>query len=323
MLVRSAEAMAFGDSVDHSGATTSHLMGMLLADLETQAELAGEIIRRGRPRQLVRFSREQVREQVARVTQVLAVLEERLDEASTHFGRVVRVHEAMQGILRAHEGISRRLAEWNLRRLETTDAGYSLTALCEAVLGASAEELESVIETRILVPPVRAAALSTDEVMTRWSTARHHRREGRRPFVYEPPAEPPLEALRPEQVDPVARLRSALLERAAGLDEGESLSLADWLGDEELARDFTDAVFQLNLLSRIQGQDDDGALDLGRGVRVAVDAEALEAGTAPAGAPEGVLAELTRQGLLVRLPGRGLHQELRLSPLAEDGADHD
>ena len=315
--------MAFGDSVDHSGATTSHLMGMLLADLETQAEVASEIIRRGRPRQLVRFSREQVREQIARVTQVLAVIEERLDEASVHFGRVVRVHEAMQGILRAHEGVSRRLAEWNLRKLETTDAGYSLTALCEAVLGASDEELEGVLKRRILTPPARAVALSTDEVMTRWGTSRHRRRVARTPFVYEPPDEPSVETLKAEQVDPVARLRAALLARASAMDEGAVLSLADWLGDEALARDFTDAVFQLNLLSRLQGQAEAGVLDIGGGMGIVVEAQALLAESVPAGAPDDVLAELVREGTLVRLRGRGLHQEVRLTPVERDGADHD
>ena len=65
---------------------------MLLAELESQAARAGEIIRLGRPRQLVRFSREEVRQQITQVIQVVAVVEERLDEASDHFGRVVRLH---------------------------------------------------------------------------------------------------------------------------------------------------------------------------------------------------------------------------------------
>ena len=312
LLVRAAEALAFGDRVDEEGATTSRLLGMLLAELESQAERAGEIIRLGRPRQLVQFSRGEVRQQITHVTQVLAAIEERLDEASEHFGRVVRIHEAMQQILRAHEGISRRLAEWSLRKLETTDAGYSLSALCDAAMGADRDELLGAVQSRAVSLPARAVALSTDEVMTRYRTGRRRAQKGREQFVYVSPPEPETTPLRQEDIDPVARLRKALAQRVARLQPGERLPLDRWLGDEDIAQDFTNAVFQLNLLARMEGQSGDFAVDLGDGVKVLPELPQVDAEDWRGLDPQATLVTLERLGLLVRIPGRGLHLNLGL-----------
>jgi len=312
LLVRAAEALAFGDRVDAEGQTTSRLLGMLLAELESQAARAREIIRLGRPRLLVRFSREAVRQQIAQVIQVVAAVEERLDQASDHFGRVVRLHEAMQRILRAHEGIGRRLAEWNMRKLETTDAGYSLTALCDAVMGASAEELMTVVKRGALHLPVRAAALSTGEVQARYRAARPRVREALERFVYRPPPEPRPEPMRREAIDPVARLRAALEERIRDLLPGEALPLEAWLADGELARDFTDAVLQINLLCRMEGCAPRGEVELGPGVSARIEQTRPDPAAWRDLCPGEALAALEQLGALQRIRGLGLHPALRL-----------
>lgn len=127
MLVRAVETVAFGDRIDQE--STGHLLAVLLAELETQAEHARRVLAEGTPRQLIRFSRQEVRDQILHVGQVISAIEERTEASSDHFARLVRIHEALQDILRAHEGLGRRLAELNLKRLETSEGGYSLAAL--------------------------------------------------------------------------------------------------------------------------------------------------------------------------------------------------
>ena len=310
-LARAAETLQFGDRVDEDGATTRRLLGMLLAELENQAAHARDVLRRGRPRELIRFSRSDVRRQVDHVVQVLSTLEARLPEASEQFGRLVRLHEAMQAVLRAHEGLARRLTEWNLQRLETTDAGYSLSALCEAVVGASDEELEGAFTERALTPPGPAVGLSTDALLDRHRTDRATRRRARAPFVYASPPEPEVERLQPEDVDPVARLRAVLSEWAAGATPGDELPLADVLAEH--ARDFADAVLQLGLLARLEGTEPRG-IDVGTDRRVlplspSLDGEALAADVS--------VEALVEVGILARVPERGLHTAVSLRLLSE------
>ena len=85
------ETVAFGDRVDAD--TTAHLLAMLLAELETQAERAREVLGRGTPRQLIRFSRQEVADQIRHVQQVLSAVEERTQAGSQHFARIVRIRE--------------------------------------------------------------------------------------------------------------------------------------------------------------------------------------------------------------------------------------
>ena len=310
LLVRAVETLAFGDRVDDGGSTTPRLLGMLLGELETQAERARDVLRRGRPRELMRFSRSEVKRQVEHVVQVIAAIEERLDEASAEFSRVVRIHEAMQVILRAHQGLADRLAEWNLRKLETTDAGYSLSALCDAVMGASDAELERAIEVGALVLPAPVRCISTDEVMSRHVTARRTGRVKQEPFVYEPPPEPEPERWAPEQVDPVARLRAILMRVASDLGTGESVSLGRWL--PEIALDFADAVFQLSLLAHLQGRAGDGGIAIGEGLVLRLAPPPTEDEAIRGLSPEQALTEWLRCGVLERVDGRGLHGAVRL-----------
>ena len=249
--------------------------------------------------------------------QVLSTLEARLPEASEQFGRLVRLHEAMQAVLRAHEGLARRLTEWNLQRLETTDAGYSLSALCEAVVGASDEELEGAFTERALTPPGPAVGLSTDALLDRHRTDRATRRRARAPFVYASPPEPEVERLQPEDVDPVARLRAVLSEWGVGSGggggrrPGDELPLADVLAEH--ARDFADAVLQLGLLARLEGTEPRG-IDVGTDRRVlplspSLDGEALAADVS--------VEALVEVGILARVPERGLHTAVSLRLLSE------
>ena len=279
LIVRATEALAFGSRVDAEGGTTERLLSMLLAHIETVAERASEVMRRGSPRLLMRFSRMEVRDQLAHVQAVLSELEESLDASSAVFGRVVRLHEAIQTILRTHEGVARRLAEWNLHRLEATDAGYSLTALCDAVMAATDDELEGAWVLGGLSSPANATAMSLDELLTRHRTARVSRRaEVADRIVYTPPPPPEAQPLSLQDVDPVARLRAALDELAAAAPD-EPIELAALL--RHCAEDFADAALHVALVARLEGADSDYRIEAppaaGQGLRGADPAEALAA----------------------------------------------
>jgi len=311
LLVGAAKVLAFGDQMDDDeGSTTRQLLGMLLADLETRADVAREVLARGRPRQLIRFSRIEMRQQLEHVSQVLSAVEERQDAASDEFGRIVRIHDAIQQILRAHEGLARRLAEWNLKKLETTDAGYSLSALGDAVLGATDDELLEAVASGALDPPAPAVCLSTDRLLARHRSSRASVRQAREAFLYESPEVPEPSPQDLASIDPVTRVRRALLARVADLAPGESVPAWDWL--EADSADFADAVVLLGLLSRIEGLGDGVTFELDEGVRVALEWPGLGSGDLRDATSEGVLASLERSGRLVRLADRGLHPAILL-----------
>ncbi|GEM_PF-4528591 len=306
LLIRAVEAVAFGDRVDQG--TTGHLLAVLLGELETQAEQAREVLGRGTPRQLIRFSRHEVGEQIRYVTQVLSTIEERMDASSEHFSRLVRIHESLQQILRAHEGLSRRLAEWSLKRLETSDAGYSLAALCDAVLGASDDELVQVVADGTVRAPAPSVCLVTERLLTRHRTARPTMAKEKAAFVYEPPPLPDVGELALEDIDPVARVAALL---ASLLEQGADdttltravLSSAD---------DFADAVYQLTLLARLEGRSTAEGVELAPGVVVRLSGQTVAARDLVGMDREEALQTLTRLGVLVDVPGRGLHSTLRV-----------
>lgn len=303
LLVRAVETVAFGDRIDRE--STGHLLAMLLAELETQAEHAREILARGTPRQLIRFSRQEVRAQLAHVGQVLSAIEERTAASSEHFGRLVRLHEAIQQILRAHEGLGRRLAEWSLKRLETSEAGYSLTALSDAVLGSTDEDMLALLRQRAVVPTPPAVGLVTRRLLTRHRTTRPSLAQERAAFEYTPPPEPEVGEVTLAEVDPVQRVRERLL---AALERDGDLTEA-LLED---SRDFADAVYQLSLLARLEGHDTGEGIELVPGVRLLLEVaraqpdelRGLHAGEA--------LALLLQRGVLVRAEAGGLHPRLEV-----------
>lgn len=306
LLIRAAETVRFGSAVDAGSET--RLLGLLLAQTEAVADRARETLRVGRPRDLIRFSREEVRSQLEHVDQVLRALEERFQQSPVLFDRIVRIHEAMQVILRAHKGLQDRLAEWNLKTLETAGAGYSLTALCDAVMGASDAEVQGVVTSGAVSLPGSVVAFSTEGAITRALTSRIAARSARETFVYEPPAEPDASAMRLEDVDPVARLRSALRELSTNLPPGEAVSSTAWVTAS--ATDFADAVFLLNLLARVEGQSSAG---------IEVDGVALKPEIVDADPeawrdlePAEAIEALVRLGVLARVSGKGVHTEIRL-----------
>lgn len=268
LLVRAVETVSFGDRIDRE--STGHLLAVLLAELETQAEHASRVLAEGTPRQLIRFSRQEVREQILHVSQVITAIEARTEASSDHFARLVRIHEALQAILRAHEGLGRRLAEWNLKRLETSEGGYSLAALGDAILGASDHELRDLVKERVIHPPVAAVALVTRHLLTRCRTARTSLKKELDDFVYERPPEPEVGEVALSEVDPVQRLRERLV---LALQEGRPLSEALF----QDAQDFNDAVHQLTLLARIEGRAPEAGLELAPGLRIRLDAPAVDA----------------------------------------------
>lgn len=306
LLIRAAETVAFGDRVD--GETTGHLLAMLLAELETQAERAREILGRGSPRQLIRFSRQEVADQIRHVQQVLSVIEERAQAGSEHFARIVRIHEALQDILRAHEGLGRRLSEWNLKRLETSDAGYSLAALGDAVLGASDAELLALVGMGAVTPSAPIAFVATEQLLTRHSTTRPLMSKEKAAFIYEPPAAADLTALALEDVDPVARLRARL---AALVDTDEVDAVTSVLLSD--VTDFADAAWLLSLIARIEGEGDVRGIEVLPGLRIRLHGQPFDPELLRSLPAADAISALVAHGVLVALPERGLHPKIQLS----------
>lgn len=300
LLVRSAEALLFGDRVDDSGEGTAQLLGLLLAELETQADTAADVIRQGRPSQLIRFSRTEVRQQITQVQDVIHAIEKRHGAATRQFATVVRLHEAIQRILRAHESLARRLSEWNLKQLETSDAGYSLVALTDAALGASdAELLAAPVDALIRCPTV-----STERLLSRHQTSRTSVRAARERFVYEAPPEPEATPLSLEDVDPVARAAKSLAEALARTGR---LTVAEWLAAE--SSDFADAAFLIGLIARL---DRGGRVALEHGRVARLHGPVLGAESTP-GPPSAAIQALVEGGGLDEVAGRGFHSALILT----------
>ncbi len=297
MLVRAVETVAFGDRIDRE--STGHLLAVLLAELETQAEHARRVLAEGTPRQLIRFSRQEVREQILHVSQVISAIEERTEASSDHFASLVRIHEALQAILRAHEGLGRRLAEWNLKRLETSEGGYSLAALGDAILGADEREMSSLLTKGIVRLPAPAVCVVTRRLLTRHRTTRPALRREREAFEYNAPPEPEVSEVALVEVDPVQRVRERVL---AAIEEGRSVTEA-LLEDVE---DFNDAVYQLTLLARFEGRSDD-TIALAPGVHVRLDTIIADPEDLRGLATEDALQRLVGLGLLFATPDQGLH----------------
>ncbi len=313
LLVRAAEALHFGARVDEDGKTSARLMGMLLAELETQAERAREVIASGRPRQLLRFARQEVRAQIERVTEVLALIEPRL--GAVHFDRVVRLHRSMQLILRAHEGLHRRLAEWSLRRLETTDAGYSLSALCDGVMSATDEELFAGPGQAIAWPRT-ARRVGTDALLDRHTTERRGRLSRRKPFVYAPPPEPDTHPIEAVSDDPMSHLIDAIADGMRDVPAGQPVAWSTLAS--KLSEGFADTALQVALLARLHGQGRDDILQI-RGMSIALSLPSGMADIIRGLSGEDALARLKQAGALDDMGPRGWHARITLIRL--DDAD--
>jgi hypothetical protein len=278
--------------------------------ISVPVELARSILRRARPFQLIAWSRREHGRQLEIIRQVLAGLQERMDESSRHFAKIVRLHAAMQQIVAQQTGVNARLRDWNLERLWSQDAGYSIDALVEAVLGASEDEFVRAREDAIVQARRLPSSLTTGELLSRFQGARRRLPSQRARYTYEPPAEEPVETVAAAKLDPAAWLQQLLAERLAehGARDNLPLELEAWLEGDRLAPD----AWRVAVLSGLQGRNP--APRLNGTTRLQV----LEP-DAPAPAAmrdDALFATWEAAGLLRRLPP-GSYSRLRLTTREE------
>lgn len=257
---RAALAAEFATRGQEGQAATGWLLDQLLVQLEDAVDEATNILRQGRPWELLAWSRREHRVQLESIRQVLGFLQERIDASASQFLRIERLHRAMQGIIRQHAGIHTRLKDWNLERLYTSDAGYSVPDLAEAVLGADPATLVRLLGEGIVQPRVQPADLTVAEIRARLQAARR-KLAAQDDWRYQPPAEPVVEALVVAEVDPAAALRARLtrmlVERPPDAD---AMEVDEWLTTD----DFPSGAWDMALLSRLQAAGADVVLDDGR-----------------------------------------------------------
>lgn len=311
-IARAAQNAEFGAKLDGSQAPLGFLLDNLRALLDDQVEQARQVLSRGRPFQMIAWSRQQHDLQLGTLRAVLDQLQDRLDAASRAFARVVRLHESMVQLVAMHTGIHARLREWNLERLYSSESGYSLHQLCEAALGAEDAALMAAWRQGIVQVPVRAPSLSTDEVLTRFHGARRRLQPEVESFEYAPPDTPPPEAFVAAAADPASALRARLTAAFAGRSPGDPpLHLADWLPEpQEADTALGEAAWQLANLCRLEADGPRVRLDDGRALLVRV--PRMESQGLPPGA---VLEGLEARGLLERLSwGWASAVELSVAP---------
>ena len=313
-LARAAQNAAFGATLDGAADATAYLLDQLLVLLEEQVEEARTIVQRGRPFRMIAWSRRQHGRQLAVIRQVLAALQERMEASSQEFARIVRLHEAMQDIVGLHEGIHTRLRDWNLERLHTSDAGYSLPELLEAVLGVDDETLAELLTADVIQLPALAPSLTTDEVLLRFHALRRRLPTQEEPFVYESPAAPEVVDWTAADLDPAAGLRARLTALLADRTAADApLELDAWVTDEG----FAGVSYELAILARLEERGARVRLDDGRA------AELLTTSALADGVPPGeLLAHLEEVGALRALrAGRFTRIGTRIAAAAEDAGE--
>jgi hypothetical protein len=188
------------------------------------------------------------------------MLQEHLDASSHAFHQVVRLHDAMQEIVRLHTGIHNRLREWNLDRLYTAEAGYSVPELLDAILGAEDTVLRSAVDDGIMQAPALPPTLTFDEVKERIHGARRKLPSQMEAYVYSAPELEPMQPWAAADLDPAAALRSRLTALFRDRTPADPpLELDVWADDR-----FPEATWRLALLSRLEAGDRRFALDDGR-----------------------------------------------------------
>lgn len=311
-LSRAAQNAAFGVTLDgaREGAA-SFLLDQLAVLLDGEVDQARTVLQQGRPHRLIDWSRRDHRRQLDTIRSVLRALAEQLDEGSGAFARVVRLHEAMQEIVRLHTGIQERLRAWNLDRLYTAEAGYSVPELLEAVLGADDAKLESAARDRLVMEPALPPTLAFAEIAERTHGARRKLPTQPDDWRYAPPPESAATSLQAAELDPAAALRAHLTQALAGfLASDEPVEIETWrLGDT-----FTGTSWELALFARLHAGATTLRLDDGRVVRIE------QVAPIPEGVPaDQLLSWMSEQGALRPLP-EGWFARVRLRIL-EDQAD--
>jgi len=292
-LARAAQNASFATTLADAGTgVSSYLLEHLLVLLQGQVDDAHAIIQKGTPRRMIAWSQRAHTRQLETIRQVLATLYEHLDESSREFHRVVRLHEAMQDVIRFHTSIHTRLRDWNLEKLYTSDAGYSVPELADAILGAADASLLSAWDEGIVGVPALAPSLTTEEVEVRFEGARRRLASQREEYVYRAPevAEPVAEDA--PLLDAGGVLRTRLTEWfREHMTDPRPCALPDWLTDDS----FPESGFELAMLARLAAPDGRIRLDDGRTVLATIPATVATR----AGAPD-LLAALQASGALVR-----------------------
>lgn len=209
----------------------------------------------------LQWSRKEHARQLDTIRAVLVHLADRLDAASGELARVVRLHDCMQELVRMHASIHTRLREWNLERLHTSDAGYSIPQLVEAILGLDDAALERDAAPLVADPGV-APSLTLDEIRARFHAARRKLERDREAYRYVPVAPAPHADWETADIARTDALRTSLTEL---LRDRPELELADWLDDATLPR----AASDLAALAAL-AVDGHVALDDGRAAHVAM-----------------------------------------------------
>ena len=105
-LARAAQNAAFAATLSGAGPDASdYLLNQLLVLLEDQVEQARLVLQQARPYRMIDWSRREHRQQLETIQHVLNTLQEQLDASSRAFYQIVRLHDAMQEIVRLHTGI--------------------------------------------------------------------------------------------------------------------------------------------------------------------------------------------------------------------------
>ncbi len=242
---------------------TGVILDQLLVLLEDQVDEAREVLLRGRPFQLIAWSRRQHRDQLDTIAEVLAFLQERIDESSRHFLSIVRLHQAMSGVVQQQLGVHQRLREWNLERLYANDSGYSVPELVEAVLGSADDDLERLLTERVVGAYAPPPTLSTEEVIARFTRARKRRRHADR-YEYAPPPPTPAQAHDVARIDPSLALARRIAALTEGMAASDALPVEGWVQADVLP----DAAWDMAQLSRLRATGDRIDLEAGRAVEV-------------------------------------------------------
>lgn len=299
-LARAAQNAEFGARLDGGRSPVSLLLDQLHVLIEDRVEEARAVLQVGRPARMIAWAQGQHAQQLDTIRGVLTTLADRLDAASREFSRVVRLHEVMQELVRMHTSIHARLRDWNLERLYSSESGYSLAQLAEAVVGAGDATFERVASTALFDSPPLAPSLSTDEVRARFHGARRRLPGQEVPFVYASPVPVAPLPLASSEFDATAALRTRLT--AAFAVSPGPLDLEAWVGVEA----FGAVVWELSLLCRLEGEGLTFPLDDGRRVVVRVPRVAAE------GVPAGGLVDAWGEDGGLRRLGEGWYTRVTL-----------
>ncbi|MCP4604322.1 MAG: hypothetical protein GY847_28010 [Proteobacteria bacterium] len=293
-LSRAAQNAQFRSTLDGADGVTAYLLDQLLCVLENQVADAQSVLQYGRPYRLIAWTRREHGHQLSTIREVLTTIETHTDSSSKHFTRVVRLHEAMEQIIAHQTGINTRLRDWNLERLHSSDTGYSLHHLAEAVMGIEDQRsLEQLLADGVVQGQLPAPSLTTDEIRTRFQGARRKLISQKETFDYAPPVEPIATSLSASEVDPATELRARwtrLFEERTPQDP--PLELNDWIERQT----FGGVVYELALMSRLAYGGQEIELLDGRKVELTIITDRGEGATA-----DQLLSYLEDRGAMQRL----------------------